>query len=232
MRTASDCRPRGARPSTDSLWSVLSIDHVIFVVEDLDHASARLLEQHGLASVPGGRHAGHGTGNRIVPLGPAYLELMAVIDPVEAAGSPMGRWAAATEQPGLVPAALCLRTDDATREAVRLGLAAVPMSRTRPDGAVLSWRLVGVDEMFGPDRLPFFIEWDVEPDEHPGRAEAPHHITPSGIAAVEVTGTPGLVAERLGDHALPISVSEGRPGIGSVTVATTDGDITLSGHQP
>ena len=210
---------------------MLSIDHVIFVVEDLDHASARLLEEHGLASAPGGRHPGHGTGNRVVPLGPAYLELMAVIDPVEAAGSPMGRWAAATEQPGLVPAALCLRTDDATREAERLGLAAVPMSRTRPDGVVLSWQLVGVDEMFGPDRLPFFIEWDVEPADHPGRMEAAHHGAPSGISAVEVTGTPRLIVERLGDHALPITVSEGQPGIGSVTVATSDGDITLSRGQ-
>lgn len=206
---------------------MLSIDHVIFVVEDLDHASAELFDGYGLASVAGGRHAGHGTGNRIVPLGPAYLELMAIVDPVEAADSPMGRWAASTERPGLVPAALCLRTEDADREAERLGLPAVPMSRTRPDGAVLSWRLVGVDEMFGPHRLPFFVQWEVAPDDHPGRVEATHRIQPTGIAGIKVTGDPALIEERLGDHALPITVTAGEPGITSVVVATPSGDIVL-----
>ena len=206
---------------------MLSIDHVIFVVEDLDHASAELFDGYGLASLAGGRHAGHGTGNRIVPLGSAYLELMAVLDPVEAADSPMGRWAAATERPGLVPAAVCLRTEDAEREAIRLGLAAVPMTRTRPDGRVLSWRMVGADEMFGPDRLPFFIQWDLEPAEHPGRMDVPHQIDPLGIATVAVTGSVALIEDRLGEHALPISVKAGRPGVASVVVATTDGEITL-----
>jgi hypothetical protein len=206
---------------------VLSIDHVIFVVEDLDHASTALFEQHGLASVAGGRHGGHGTGNRIVPLGPSYLELMAVLDPVEAAASSMGRWAAATEKPGLIPAAICLRTEDADHEAQRLGLVAVPMSRTRPDGRVLSWRLVGVDEMFGPDRLPFFIQWEVEPEEHPGRMEAAHQVEPTGISAVGLHGDTTLIAKRLGDHALPITVSEGKPGVTSVMVTTTEGEIVL-----
>ena len=73
---------------------MLAIDHVIVVVDDLDAAAARLLDEHGLASLPGGRHEGHGTGNRIVPLGPDYLELMAVVDADEAVGSPLGAWVA------------------------------------------------------------------------------------------------------------------------------------------
>jgi hypothetical protein len=206
---------------------MISIDHVIFVVEDLDRAADALFETRGLASVAGGRHPGHGTGNRIVPLGTTYLELMAVIDPVEAAQSPMGQWAAATERPGLVPAALCLRTEDADEEARRLRLAAIPMTRTRPDGAVLSWRLVGVDDMFGPERLPFFIEWEVEPEAHPGRAPAEHRVAPIGIVAIEISGNRGLIEKRLGVHALPITVTEGKPGVVSVVVATEKGDVAL-----
>jgi hypothetical protein len=206
---------------------VLAIDHVIFVVENLDHAADALFDRHGLASVAGGRHPGHGTGNRIVPLGTAYLELMAVIDPVEAARSPMGRWAAATEHPGLMPAALCLRTEDADYEAERLGLVSVPMTRDRPDGTVLSWRLVGADEMFGPDRLPFFIQWEVEPDDHPGRARADHRVTPTGISAVELSGNRRLIEERLGEHALPITVRAGTPGITGVVVSTEAGDLAI-----
>jgi len=206
---------------------VLSIDHVIFVVEDLDHAANALFEETGLASVAGGRHPGHGTGNRIIPLGTAYLELMAVIDPVEAASSPMGRWAAANERPRLSPAALCLRTEDADYEAERLGLVAVPMTRNRPDGRSLSWRLVGVDEMFGPQRLPFFIEWEVEPHDHPGRSVAEHRVNPTGIAAIELVGDRQLIDERLGEHALPITVRDGIPGVTGVVISTESGDLAI-----
>jgi hypothetical protein len=69
---------------------MLEIDHVIVAVADLDVAAAALEREHGLASVAGGRHPGHGTGNRIVPLGDSYLELMAVVDEDEASASPLG----------------------------------------------------------------------------------------------------------------------------------------------
>jgi hypothetical protein len=53
---------------------VLALDHVIVMVQDLDAAARRCYEATGLASVAGGRHPGHGTGNRIVPLGGSYIE--------------------------------------------------------------------------------------------------------------------------------------------------------------
>lgn len=53
---------------------MLVIDHVVLGVQDLDVAGERLLSNHGLASVPGGRHSRWGTGNRIVPLGADHLE--------------------------------------------------------------------------------------------------------------------------------------------------------------
>ena len=52
------------------------IDHVIFGVVDIDAASERLREEHGLGSVAGSPHLG-GTNSRIVPLGPeCFLELL------------------------------------------------------------------------------------------------------------------------------------------------------------
>jgi Glyoxalase-like domain len=53
----------------------LHIDHIVWGVDDLDRAAAQVQERYGLASVPGGRHPGWGTANRIIPLGPSYLEL-------------------------------------------------------------------------------------------------------------------------------------------------------------
>ena len=58
-------------------------------------AGRRMLERHGLGSVPGGRHHGWGTANSIVPLGPAYVELVAVVDEAEAQASDVGRRVAA-----------------------------------------------------------------------------------------------------------------------------------------
>ncbi|MGZ8620620.1 MAG: VOC family protein, partial [Actinomycetota bacterium] len=57
------------------------IDHVVYAVRDLEVAARRCLEEHGLVSIPGGRHPRWGTANRIVPLGQTYLELLAVEDP-------------------------------------------------------------------------------------------------------------------------------------------------------
>ena len=63
---------------------MVSIDHVAIAAIDQDRAAARLLDEVGLASVPGGRHPRWGTANRIVPLGDTYLELITVEDEMAA----------------------------------------------------------------------------------------------------------------------------------------------------
>jgi hypothetical protein len=206
--------------------TAIAIDHVIMVVDNLDEASDRLYRVHGLASIAGGRHAGHGTANRIVPLGESYLELMGVIDGDEAAASPMGRWALANRLPGLVPAALCLRTDDADNEAARLGLEPMAMSRTRPDGIVLSWRLVGADDMFGDRRLPFYIQWD-DLALHPGRSIAHHRVNPFGIGGVVLSGDTAAIHRRIGGADVPVIVLPGPPGVRSVTIRTHGESIVI-----
>lgn len=202
---------------------MIAIDHVIVAVDDLAASAQMMLAAHGLAAVPGGRHAGHGTGNRIVPLGPNYLELMAVIDPVEAAGSPLGRWVLETATADLAPAAVCLRTDDIRPIAAALGEDPEPMSRQRPDGSTLDWLLAGLPGMLGPERLPFFIEWHCDPDDHPGRTLARHIVEPAGISEVV------LGAGRLQDL---IDGADGvtprtTPGVGSVVIQTGGGPVTL-----
>lgn len=94
---------------------MIEIDHVIVAVNDLAAAAARFERDYGLSSVEGGRHRGLGTGNRIVPLGRSYVELMAVVDETEQ--SALASWVRATCAAGDRLAALCLRTDDRTRSA-------------------------------------------------------------------------------------------------------------------
>ena len=69
----------------------MRIDHVIYATRDLDDAAGRIERELGLVSLPGGRHEGLGTQNRIVPLGGGYLELLAVADLPEATASDFGR---------------------------------------------------------------------------------------------------------------------------------------------
>jgi hypothetical protein len=189
-----------------------SVDHIILCVDDLDDAGAEVRRRFGLSSLPGGRHAGHGTGNRIVPLGSAYLELVAILDPEEAASSAFGRWVAERSAGGLQPHALCLRTDDLDSICESLGLAPFSMSRLKPDGSELRWRLAGLEDMIARG-VPFYIEWDIDPQDHPAKAGE------SVEAVVEVTlsGDLELLALWTADCE-GISVVQGEPGVASVNL--------------
>lgn len=204
----------------------LAIDHVILCTRDLDAAARELFETHGLASIPGGRHQGHGTGNRIVPLGEGYVELIGVVEADEAAASPMGRWVRDAVARGDRLLALCLRSGDIDALGARLGLEPFPMSRARPSGAVLSWRLAGLDRAMGPERLPFFIAWD-DPAGHAGHEAAGHRVAPSGIAWVELGGDPAHIRDWLGPHELALRLVGGPPGPRVVGIRTAAGEIVL-----
>ncbi len=190
--------------------TALAIDHVILATRDIEATAACLEGDHGLASLPGGRHAGHGTGNRIVPLGDAYIEIMGIVDEAEAAASPMGSWLREMTAEGDRLAALCLRTDapgfDATAE--RLALRPLPMSRDAPGGLTLSWRLAGLPEAMADPSRPFFIDWQIPPDQHPARGSAPHRVEPDGFAWVELAGDPEAIRGRLGGEVAGVRVVE------------------------
>ena len=207
------------------LGTVIAIDHVILVAADLDQAAARLLDTHGLASLPGGRHPGHGTANRIVPLGDTYLELMGVVDEAEAATSPMGRWALLHRRPDPIPMAMCLRTDDIAPIAEALGETPQTMHRVRTDGVRLGWQLAGLGGML-EQALPFFIQWELAPTDHPASGVAPHTVTPLGIASVVVGPVVGPVA-RMVASVPGVTITRGQPGVRWVDVATTTGTVRL-----
>jgi len=143
-----------------------------------------------------------GTANEIVPLGASYLELMSIVDADEAASSLFGRLVAGRR--GYL--GWCVRTNDLDAVCARLGLDARAASRVRPDGVELRWRLAGVEQAFAEPGLPFFIEWDVPPEAHPGRAGPPQ----GALVAVE---SPAELHDWLGGAELPV-----RRGPGGVAV--------------
>jgi hypothetical protein len=144
------------------------IDHLVVAGGDL----ARLTEWFALASgvepAPGGAHPGIGTRNALVSLGErCYLELIAPDPDQPEPGRPrpfgIDDLAPGTHQ--LVTFALAVSDLDqavARLAAVSIDLGRVrAMSRTRPDGVDLSWRLTESESAFGEHggALPFLIEW-------------------------------------------------------------------------
>src|SRR3954470_18657507 len=108
----------------------MRIDHVIYATADLDAAAARIEAELGLRALGGGRHEGLGTHNRIVPLGDGYLELLAVVDPAEAAASELGR--AVTARIAAVGDGLlgwAVAVEDVAPHAERLGIGVSTIAR-------------------------------------------------------------------------------------------------------
>lgn len=184
-----------------------AVDHVIWAVDDLDDAARRLEAEHGIRSVAGGRHPEIGSENRLVPLGDSYLELLAGF-PDLALG--LAGW--------------MVRTEDLAGHATRLGIDVLPMTRTRPDGVVLRWRLAGLAPALAGS-LPVFIEWDLaERGDHPGQPAGDHRL-----AAIEVGGDPAELARWLGGPPpREVTVVDGPPGISAVVLEGPTGPFRLT----
>lgn len=206
---------------------MLKIDHVIYGVRDLEAAARRFMDEYGLASYPGGRHTGRGTGNVIVPLGRDYVELLGVVDPEEATRAPTARWLMEQVAQGDRLVSWCLSADNFDDVAQRLGLTPSDWSRQKPDGAILRWRLAARETVLDNPTLPFFISWQVPADQHPSRTVVPHRITPRGIAWIEVGGHPDELTAWLGGETLPVSHVDGPPGVRAVGILTDDGEIVI-----
>ena len=205
----------------------LRIDHVIFGTRDIGATAAALEERHGLASVVGGRHEGRGTGNRIVPLGSAYLELMGIVDAAEAAAHPFGRWFADQIAEGDRFLMWCIGTDDIDAVAERLALDIEGWTRATPDGHLLSWRLAGLEVANEQPEIPFFIQWTVPAEMHPSSADVAHRSRVEGFAEIHVAGDEKRIRDWLGDAQLPVRYGTGRQGISGLTIATDRGEIAL-----
>lgn len=148
------------------LASMLRFDHLVIAVRDLSATVTMFRDQLGFAVTPGGRHKGFGTHNAIVRFGLDYLELLAVENEALAVQSNRGTLVRylRDHECGLV--AFALASDDLDGLATsfkQAGLEAVgpfPMRRQRPDGSVLTWRLLVPGGGSYCQTWPFFIQWD------------------------------------------------------------------------
>jgi len=145
------------------------LDHVLLGCNDLDHGIAFVEEHTGVHAAFGGVHPGRGTQNALLSLGERrlgdlnprrYLEIIAP-DPKQ---SSVGQYSVIQnlKEPCLIGWAA--HRDDLDQFAAWLLKEGIqfdgpqPGSRQRPDGQVLHWKALRLNDDHG-GLLPFFIEW-------------------------------------------------------------------------
>lgn len=154
------------------------LDHVVLAVPDLDEASVALERRLGLRASRGGRHPSLGTENALVPVGGAYVELVAVADAAAAARTAFGRSALAAREGGARFAGWVARAESPAP-------GAVAMARTTPDGRAITWRLAHAERLGDGGVLPPVITWD-DAGTAPPFAEPLHPVGRVALDAVDI----------------------------------------------
>lgn len=226
MATGNDVLATFHFPTVAPTLGHVEIDHVLIAVTDLAVAAREMELRYGLASIEGGRHPGWGTANRIVPLGDTYLELIAVVDAVEAKQSAFGRWVASSAKISGQPMGWAVRTEDIDDVSRRLGLTPRAGSRVTPAGNRLEWRTAGVEQAAADGSLPFFIEWGPG-TAFPGRVLVNHPGGAAAMTRILIQGDARKLADWLDGHMLPIILSAGAPRLAGIVLSRAEGEIVV-----
>jgi catechol 2,3-dioxygenase-like lactoylglutathione lyase family enzyme len=172
--------------------AVLTLDHLVILVHNLDRAVA---DYHtlGFTITPGGTHADGLTHNALIAFADGtYLELIAFVDPTDTRDNVWGWRQFVASGGGLID--YCFASDDLAADTARLrahGLTIEGPSeggRQRPDGVQLRWRSARFWQ--AGRELPFLIE-DVSPRDRrvPGGAATTHANGAQGIHRLTVAIT-------------------------------------------
>jgi Glyoxalase-like domain len=149
------------------------LDHILLGCNDLDRGIAFVEQRTGVRAAFGGVHPGRGTRNALLSLGERrYLEIIAP-DPQQTSVTQHSEIKEMVE-PALIGWAVHPTAIDTVahhlRDASMAFTGPTNGSRQRPDGKLLRWRSVDLDD---PRQgiLPFFIEWS--PDSVHPSVDAP-----------------------------------------------------------
>ncbi|MGW2717401.1 VOC family protein [Streptomyces sp. NPDC001492] len=202
------------------------LDHLVLATPELAATVADFARLTGVTPAPGGAHVGFGTRNYLVALGgSSYLEIIGP-DPEQAgpegprpfdvdqlASARTVTWA--ISPPDLDAAVAAARARGYDPGPVR------PMSRRRPDGTLLEWRLTDGDTAHPSGLVPFLIDWGSS--AHPTSGALP--ATP--LLRLSATAPdPGEIRPLLSAVGAELVVTEGPVGL-SFTVDTPRGPVTF-----
>ncbi len=207
------------------------LDHLLWATPELARGAAEILELTGVEPGGGGSHPGFGTHNALLSLGEkVYLEIIAP-DPAQDDADDALR-SAILELPGPGLLTFAARTTDIAQVeklVKKTGLSTpgpVEMSRRRPDGGMLEWRILRLEAHPFGRFLPFFIDW--------GESHHPAERTPQGcgLQAFRV-GHPDPSLRRLyADLHLDVSVKQAETPRLAATLETPKGEVRLESPRP
>src|ERR1700712_1025823 len=175
----------------------MRLDHIVFAAGPggLAGTTARLAPLLGEQFVTGGIHPRFGTRNAILPLTDhIYFEVVEVLDHPASDKAPFGQAVRARSELGGGWLGWVVAVDDIAPFEARLGREAVKGNRHRPDGVELRWKQLGVKGLQADPQLPFFIQWQTDPSNHPSAGATGS----TSLEALEIAGYPSRVSEWLG----------------------------------
>ncbi|WP_152657672.1 VOC family protein [Oceanobacillus sp. CFH 90083] len=177
-------------------------DHLVHFVDSPEEARDALQEL-GFHAVDGGKHDNGGTYNALSYFDLSYIELIGVFDqhladqPAEAY-SLRDTFQKDNYASGLSRIALrSCNLEEAAKRFKSLGLEVigpVPLGRKRPDGSMISWKLLFAGNPEEQLDLPFFIEWEEADEERRQGLKEQGAITAHNRGAVSLESV-GLAVE-------------------------------------
>ncbi|MER8011295.1 VOC family protein [Streptomyces sp. NPDC094149] len=203
------------------------LDHLVLATPDLAATVADFARRTGVPPAPGGAHVGLGTRNFLVALGgSSYLEIIGP-DPEqtepdgprpfavdELASARTVTWA--LSPPDLDVAVMSARARGYDPGDIR------PMSRRRPDGSLLRWRLTDGDTQHPSGLVPFLIDWGSA--VHPSASGLP--VTPL-LRLSASAPDPAQIRPLLAAVGAELPLTEGPVAL-TFTVDTPRGPVTFS----
>jgi len=206
------------------------LDHLLLGCSDLDAGIAFVEKHTGVRPAVGGVHPGRGTRNALLSLGELhYLEVIAP-DPAQTDVPKVGA-GLVTSLKGLAAPTLvdwAVHTNNIAEVVERWRKAGVAFqgptagSRARPDGKILHWQTLNVDD----DRnglIPFFIQWGAN-SVHPS-IDAPKGCELQSFAVVSPEN-PALSSEfqKLG---ISVKVADGKTPHLQAKIVGPGGELNL-----
>lgn len=202
------------------------LDHLVLVTPDLSATVADFARRTGVTPAPGGVHVGLGTRNYLVALGGmSYLEIIGPDPEQSATDAPRPFAVDGLTIPRTATWAISPPDLDAAIAAARArGYDPGPaqsMSRLRPDGTLLEWRLTDGDDAHPSGLVPFLIDWSAT--VHPTASDLP--TTP--LLSLSATAPePDEIRPLLSALGTDLDLTTGPVGI-TFTVDTLLGPVTF-----
>jgi hypothetical protein len=212
----------------------MRLDHIVFAAgpDGLAGTTHRLADVLGEEFRDGGVHPRFGTRNAVLPLAAGtYFEVVEVLDHPASDKAPFGQAVRARSALGGGWMGWVVAVDDIKPLEQRLGRESVNGNRHRPDGIELRWKQLGVKGLQSDPQLPFFVQWETDPANHPS-------VGASGdisLYTLEIAGDPARVTDWLGrpveeplqDVKVEWVAPNGAPGVVAVQFETPHGVVRI-----